>query len=943
MSLLLVALLLVGFVAALVHSGNRLSGRAPPLFLAAAYGCPALLLLLPFWLNPPEPRLRLALLGVGFRAQADVPLRVSIGGDPRRHDLWVARLPGESAGDPAPAAGWLELSTAPTGARRQVSLWVDSTRSAGLLATGKEMRPVGGIALRDGDRVVVAGRSWEVRGGGFFGSPGALAEPSGRLIELPGRTTQLPLLRIRIPMLGGLSITRMTFPIAALDPTVPRSEPVSERGFVYAETRFTCREGARVLCPPQLWLVPGRVGAEVYRGPTQLPASPRREVASGDAVYVLAFPRRWARGEWSGGAVDLRSFRVEASDSGIVAAYHTPELQTLSHAQVAALSMSRPPPAQAGDLAVSLSFGDWGMADRALHLRHASQGVGSEAVSILLLPAGLWRGGHDTLTVTTPRGNFETALGRPAWLGGRRAALVQFDILRAPWALALLALLLAVPKALAAHRARLPLAAAGFAGALETIVVLRLLIAFRTWAMPPHAAEAYALALVAWALLPWAFLAAAMTGAGRTRLERRAVAVPILCGLAWSATWSLVVGGGGAAAAAWLGCHAALAALVVSTALVPRTRATVLSRISRATGKLGERGPWFWVTASMAFTAARVVLALAGARESINPGVRIALSLFHIPAALLLEAAVLGWFWRRAEQGTLRYRDVAVVSTALLAGVWVLPSLWVSDSGLALLNVPVFLAALALVAGAAVRTLRLRSPASGSPVRRTLRLGVGALGVYVFLVAVPLAPRLILTGLATLFPEKASVFRSDRNYLRVLGFASPDELERVGRRSSEELVIMSAVLDRYTRTSLTGRGYFASELSPHIASTSLREHAPAVFVSAEWGRSGITGLVLLYLAAGIAGGVVPFGWTRRRTSRRGFEWGMLEGCALMASLTFATASLYMLAANHGLVVFTGKNAYLLGMDSMADVLEVLALAVLAGVGFRALRKGEDLT
>ena len=44
------------------------------------------------------------------------------------------------------------------------------------------------------------------------------------------------------------------------------------------------------------------------------------------------------------------------------------------------------------------------------------------------------------------------------------------------------------------------------------------------------------------------------------------------------------------------------------------------------------------------------------------------------------------------------------------------------------------------------------------------------------------------------------------------------------------------------------------------------------------------------------------------------------------------AGLYMVLANYGLVLFTGKNVYLLGLDSVGDVLESLALLGLASVG-----------
>jgi hypothetical protein len=68
--------------------------------------------------------------------------------------------------------------------------------------------------------------------------------------------------------------------------------------------------------------------------------------------------------------------------------------------------------------------------------------------------------------------------------------------------------------------------------------------------------------------------------------------------------------------------------------------------------------------------------------------------------------------------------------------------------------------------------------------------------------------------------------------------------------------------------------------------------------------------------------------------------------ALAALLTVAFAGIYMLLANYGFVFFTGKNVYLLGLDSVGDVLETLILlggaAVALGAGAGTLGPGSDI-
>lgn len=61
-------------------------------------------------------------------------------------------------------------------------------------------------------------------------------------------------------------------------------------------------------------------------------------------------------------------------------------------------------------------------------------------------------------------------------------------------------------------------------------------------------------------------------------------------------------------------------------------------------------------------------------------------------------------------------------------------------------------------------------------------------------------------------------------------------------------------------------------------------------------------------------------------------WTEVDGPWLvgaLALLTFAMAGVYMVLANYGWVLFTGKNVYLLGLDSVSDALESMALLALA--------------
>jgi len=94
--------------------------------------------------------------------------------------------------------------------------------------------------------------------------------------------------------------------------------------------------------------------------------------------------------------------------------------------------------------------------------------------------------------------------------------------------------------------------------------------------------------------------------------------------------------------------------------------------------------------------------------------------------------------------------------------------------------------------------------------------------------------------------------------------------------------------------------------------------------------------------------LVPDGVTKRLWSRAARDatapandrlppgadpWGQPFGVLSVSALvSFAVAGAYMILANYGLVLFTGKNVYLLGLDSLGDTLEALVLLGLAARG-----------
>jgi hypothetical protein len=811
------------------------------------------------------------------------------------------------------------------------------------------------VELQDGDRIGVGGRTWEVSLGGAFGSPAAFTEAAGHRVEIPPRRGEVPLLGFPVPILQPYGVTQATYPLAWLEAVAawreraggglgPRAEAESQRaGFFFFEP-----DG---LAGGSLWLAPSRSGVSIERAgrPVEIPAWIGLE--PGHRLHFLSPPRWDGREVLAGGVRDRRSFRVLPGRRSVALLYDTPEVHSLSAEELAALEIGRRGAGRSPR--VNLSLGDWQVSDRSLHFRHAPDAVAVEALATLELPGrrlGGLLGEASELTLTTPRGSRTALFGEPLWVGGeRQLAAVQFDRLRPPLALGLLGLALVLAKAAAARAGRLPVSGALLAAGLEGIITLRVLMAYRVAALPPLDQEALELAGVAWALFPWSLIVLALPPVGasaRPRRRERGLPVgvldwlPALAGWMFSLSWCLRLGGGSLRSLVWLAFHLTVLAVPVarSLGLEALYRAGAGSRARLRELLTGRRELALWAALPLVFTAVRALLLLLGFRESVSlGGTRFALSLAHVPAALLLQAGYLVWLRRRVgERGEVRWED-HLPGLSIVLGVWVLPALLVSDLGLALLNLPVFLLAAAWVVLAGER--RARPSRRGRGARLAGAAPAVALVLVLGLVATPLLAR----ALVVVVPEtwKARL-ESERNYLRLLEFSDPEELQRVARRQSEELSIMSAVMRSYTSGPVAGRGYFGSEVSPHIRSTAVREHAPAVFVAAEWGVLGTTGLLLLYCVIAAAGVSFAPGrdGDRPRPARSGAPGVFWRAAGALAALTLAVPSVYMVLANYRLTLFTGKNAYLLGIDSTADVLESFLLTALVVVGLVALREAE---
>lgn len=852
-------LLVLGVAAALLalvlRGAAPVAGGAPARLSACLFATLPAALFLGVSFDEAPTGWRASLVGFGFRGEA--AQEIVFGGDAEA-DVWTGAVDD--------GAGWVILRPVEGDAS---ALEVSRVEGAGALvgrSSGRgTLRPLPSVELAVGDRLTLGERSWT------FGPGGEQA------VVLPPRRGRLPLLPVELELLRPRPGTERTFgfplgPNAAASATWLFREP---RGVAGESVWLTSIDPA---------LRVGR-GAEV-RWPPDDPSVLR----SGEHLHVLGAPRG------GGGFRDLRSWRIRRDARGVTVRFDTPEVHVVGAADLDLLTL----PSRSGELRIPLALGGDAPTESSLHFRTVSERMAAGAPAILSLPRMPAASGA-TYEVRTPRGSFTARTGRPVWLGGDRRLAVQLDPVRPPRPWAVLALAMAVARAVAARAARLRTPAVLVLAGIEGLVALRVVLAVRVSSRPPFAAEALDLAGVAWMLVPWAWIA--LAGSPR---EPGARVSPALAGLAASAAWAVALGG--SRSLVWGLVHLGVAGLVLAVRARPTGR-----RLGRLDPGRWRRAPAVALAVATGVAAGRLGLLWLGFRESLELGPRFALSMVHVPLAILAEAVYLAWLVDRRREAPVGAREI-VPGLLLLALLWFVPALLVSDLGLTVLGVPPFLVAWVLAAVPAARPTR-------APWRRPAALPAWTLLAWFLVAATPWAARAALA----LVPDEAEAeLRSERNYLRILEFADVERLEGVARRTSEEVAVIGRVMRATTRGPWTGRGWAATEISPHLSSTALREHVPSVLVAGGWGVAGVVGLLLL-LGVILAGTEVAVDPARRP---RPF-FGLV---AVLGGLGFVLPSIFMVAANVGLVPFTGKNASLLALDSTSDVLESLVLLVLLALG-----------
>ncbi len=752
---------------------------------------------------------------------------------------------------------------------------------AGLIASTKNGL-LGGTSLEDKDRLCISGTCWTWNAG-------------DRSFTSGKKTAQIPRRQTEIPGLGWTFALPFAKPATAGLRTWSVDWLARESGVIGAGRHLRSFLAYSSLDSTLRLMVLDREVSLVRDG-AAVTASTEYGIDDGERLAFYTLPPEGSAFA-APGIAERRSVVYRAGQRGFVLDLDTPEIHSLTVKELRALETE-----VAKRKRVALSMGDAQLVDHSLYFAGLSESVAVQSNALFELSRYFPRDFQSSFRIITPRGPVDSALGKIAWIGSTDLAAVRLDVVRPPLLLLSIGLGLLLFKAIAAWTAELDLTRVLMAGTIEILAGMRLLLGYRVWAMPPHRLEAVELALVAWMALPWMFLVAC-----QPKLRSR-TAAPALAGLFLSAMFCLRVVDG-RMKWFWLAAH-----LLPLIRIPEQQLASVRSVYEKLLARLKAAAPRDPIVfAAVAFTVIRLLLLLFGFKEAIFlGGARFSLSVVHIPAAAILEGLFLWRAWKNVkEHGRVTHQDL-IAAIAILVFVWALPAGLTSDIGLALLNAPAFI--LLLLA------LTRHSAARGA---RALSRALVAVMV-IFLAGAPLL-RLALPLVSS--DERLLSAASDPNYARFLHFAAPERLQELATKRGESLAIMSAILQSYISSGLAGRGYGHSEVSPHLGDTALRDFAPAVFVAAEWGLIGTVAALITYLLFT----VIAHAWLpwQSESSNAG------PAIAAVAALTITVSSVYMILANHELLLLTGKNAYLLGLDSAGDVMEVLVLLLLIAFGTRS--------
>jgi hypothetical protein len=284
--------------------------------------------------------------------------------------------------------------------------------------------------------------------------------------------------------------------------------------------------------------------------------------------------------------------------------------------------------------------------------------------------------------------------------------------------------------------------------------------------------------------------------------------------------------------------------------------------------------------------------------------------------ALAVVMLPLAWPW-------LTRHWITALLGGLLFGAMMLASFALLDTSFVTLLTVALVVAVVAVAGLFVlqrsRRLGLEPRAAWA-----LPAGVAIAGVLALHVssAVVNADNEVIASQRVQPGDLERIVAIEGNSIRLLDLIAPRTVEGLGLRQGYEQRAAMSEMFAYGAT-LTGRGWPSTAVPRELRVTHVDDAVTAVHLMAPFGRIAALGLGA-FLIAFAMGSAMLLGAREDAREHVGTQQ------ARFALAILLTVSLYMLFANIGVVPFTGRNFYLLSVASNSDLLEGgLLLAILA--------------
>lgn len=506
------------------------------------------------------------------------------------------------------------------------------------------------------------------------------------------------------------------------------------------------------------------------------------------------------------------------------------------------------------------------------------------------------------LEVVTEQGSFRPKYGDHFALGQNDKMIFSISKVDFPWVLLQTLLILWIAKMLFqppffAAIENVPLQLLVIT--VDFFLITRLLFSFRAANLYPFSSEALTLSLLAILIVPYLIFAGAL--AIRDHWERRHAYnffsySAIVCILA-----AILI-----SSYAWLTVFI-VAAFSIFMFLRFHPRSSAL-RWNEAWQKLRSVPVEFYLGL---FALIAFLFQALGTGEAIHAfGFRFPLALLYHPALILLASYYLNQIFNALtadRNGTVlkqALRHSLKLAFVLLCFVWI--SLLTSDFGFLLLyGVPV-LFVLFGIAARYTREYELKWKGAG------------------LLLAAPLLIFLALflgSALIDKFLPVTSI--GNRTIQRILLTVDPSILENSGLLSTERQLGHQRTFIAYSHSGILGGGYMNRPITSAISGTALNDNVPAAFLLNDFGILGFLGVGLILFLW------ILFWWKSHNSLN------LSSFISLTALMTFVYVDLYMMLSNCGIFLFTGKNFFFWGLNSVSDIFHAsLLLFLLAAVGVR---------